>query len=148
MQEQDGILVVADGEAETKEIAVSFDPELSLIEEVEKNYLEKLTQLNHQVKIISDKKAEVSQMQWKNQWHQLNRESFKTITRKEDVLKGYEATIENLKLEIRAYQAISHRVSGLKNQTLDGELSIQMSMKKQLKQLFEEGLNYSHRDCS
>ena len=148
IKEQEGILVANEGELEVKDILVSFEPELTSIEEVEAKYLNHLTQLNEEVKALTDKKTEISQMQWKTQWRQLNRESFKAMTRKEDVLKGYEATIENLKLEIRAYQAILHRVSGLKTQTINGELSSEMSMKKQLKYVFEETLNFSHRSCS
>ena len=148
IKEQEGILVVNEGELETKEILVSIEPELTSIEDVEAKYLDRLTQLNEEVKMLTNKKTEVSQMQWKNQWRQLNRESIKAMTRKEDVLKGYEATIENLKLEIRAHQAILHRISGLKAQTLSGELSTEMLMKKQLKQLFEEILNFSNRICS
>ena len=148
IKEQEGILVAHEGELEVKEILASFEPELTSIEDIEASCLNQLTRLNEDVKILTDKKTEVGQMQWKNQWRQLNRESFKAITRKEDVLKGYEATIENLRLEIRAYQAILHRVSGLKAQTISGELSAEMSMKKQLKHLFEETLNFSNRICS
>lgn len=145
IKDQEGILVSCEEESESRQIEVSLGIDESMLTQVEENHSNELKKLNEDLNGLIHKRIEVADMQWKNQWHQLTKESFKAITKKEDVLKGYDACIENLKVEIRAYQAMLHRISGLKNQTLDGQLLDELKMKRVLAQLFEKTLKFTPR---
>lgn len=145
IKEEDGIFVVSQGETESKQIVLSLTIDETMMDQIETNHSSELKKLNESLNDLTQKRIEVADMQWKNQWHHLTKESFKAITKKEDVLKGYDACIENLKVEIRAYQAMLHRISGLKNQTLEGQLLDELKMKRTLIQLFEKTLNFTPR---
>lgn len=145
LKEEEGVFLITDQETESKQLMLSLELADLGFDQVEKDYTDQLTRLNEKMTDLNQKRLEVNQMQWKNQWHHFSKESFKVMTQKEDVLKGYDACLENLKIEIRAYQALLHRVSGLKQQTGGNSLVTELNTKRQLNELFQSVLHFQPR---